>query len=98
MIPFKLKRIDFLESFYSVTCTTNGRIVNRKVDMSLDTNLCRSEMEQEKDGNRSIVPKSRWTIKKNRELLISVNQDKLSWEEVSRLLDIGVKASDEWII
>jgi hypothetical protein len=55
-------------------------------------------MEQEKDGNRSVVPKSRWTIKKNRELLISVNQDKLSWEEVSRLLDIGVKASDEWII
>lgn len=98
MFPFKLKRIDFLESYYSVACRTKGRIVNRKVGMSLDSNLCRSEMDQEKNGNRSVIPKSRWTIKKNRELLISVNQDKLSWEEVSRLLDIGVKASDRWVI
>lgn len=68
------------------------------MDVCLDSNLCSSEMDEEKNSNRSVVPKSRWTIKKNRELLISVNQDRLSWEEVSRLLDIGVKARDGWIL
>ena len=72
--------------------------MNRTVDMSLVGNLRRNEMDQEKSGNRSGLSKSKWTIKKNRELLVFVNKDKLSWEEVSRLLDIGVKASDEWIM
>lgn len=72
--------------------------MNRTVDMSLVGNLRRSEMDQEKSGNRSGLSKSKWTIKKNRELLVFVNKDKLSWEEVSRLLGIGVKASDEWIM
>lgn len=93
MILFKHSRKDFFEFYYSVECLWNGIIVNRVFEVSLTWILLGSGMETEKCNNRSVLPKSKWTIKKNRELLLAVNRDKQSWEEVSRLLEMGVKVS-----
>ena len=48
-------------------------------------------MEIGKSTRALSVQKSKWTIKKNRELLKAIRENRDGWEDISKRLEISVK-------
>ena len=48
-------------------------------------------MELGKSAKVLSVQRSKWTIKKNRELLKAIRDNRDGWEEISKRLEISVK-------
>ena len=53
-------------------------------------------MEINKSAKALSAQKSKWTIKKNRELLKAIRDNRDGWEDISRRLEISVKVSSAW--
>lgn len=50
-------------------------------------------MELGKSAKVLSAQRSKWTIKKNRELLKAIRDNRDGWEEISKRLEISVKVS-----
>ena len=50
-------------------------------------------MEISKSAKVLSAQRSKWTIKKNRELLKAIRDNRDGWEDISRRLEISVKVS-----